>query len=133
MRSLLPAARVEDAITALGWDLAAFQERYAAHEQTDAPRGAAPPLPASDAAAAVRRRLNTQQAAKRLGVDEKTVRRYVGRGLLSAWVSASSRPQGRRYQFDERQLAAFQAAHWSLLAADQAEASSQPPQQGDAA
>lgn len=119
MRRQLPARRVLETITACGWDAELFSARYAALDGTVQ----APDLPAAPSEAGPL--LSTAQAAKRLRVDEKTVRRWVGRKLLRAWRSRSDSPYGGRYAFDAEQLAAFERERWHLLGPE-------PQQQGAA-
>lgn len=128
MRRQLPLRRVEETVVSLGWDLPRFHASYAAKEvvmvsaaESAPPPGGSPPLPP---ASPPRGRLRTAQAAKRLGLNEKTVRRYVKRGWLRAWASRHDSPQGKRYEFDDQQLADFQREYWHLL-------TEQPAQQQD--
>lgn len=111
----LSVHRVHEVLAALGWDPGAFDQAYDALE---VPVLTAEPERSSEETPPARPRpgspppYNTAQAAKRLRVNEKTVRRYVERGWLQAYVTQHESPQARRYRFDDAQLDAFRRSHW---------------------
>lgn len=57
------------------------------------------------------RRLTIRQCASRLGVHEKTVRRYVARGLLRTFSTPAVSKYGVRHRILETDLERFIARH----------------------
>lgn len=57
------------------------------------------------------RRLTLQQAARRLGVHEQTLRRYIKRGLIRSMVTPAVSKFGRRHRILESDLDKFARRH----------------------
>ncbi len=57
------------------------------------------------------KRISIQECARRLGVHEKTVRRYVKRGLLRTFTTPAISKYGQRHRILETDLERFIARH----------------------
>lgn len=121
----LSAARVHEVLDALGWDRAQFEEKIAALDAPEPASSAGPVGPA-------RQPVKSAQAAKRLGITQKTLLRYVQRGWIRAWHSRAEKPSGRRYEFDGGDLDAFKRDHWDLCGGEAAPAPRTDQPEGDA-